>query len=287
VRQSQHKRAANGAPGEAKVDRVIFESSADLKLATALLVGFRCMSDYARRNLGDSVFLAPYGRVRQLESTSTGTQVSISYAPRYRSLPHMRIATAPKDKTGARRRELSQLLRAFAPSTFSLVEMAVDFPLGTIDSGFVRRHGKFEKARMRRNTRFPHAVWLGAPRSARFLRCYPKANINRFRLEVQFNRYFLQRHRIVRPGDFKRLADIFGKSVGFFEVNWPDLRRYAQRHLRHPREMISMARDRRNNLLETLTFLRSVIPNANRFLVPMAINKQIQEAMAKFKADWR
>jgi len=51
--------------------------------------------------------------------------------------------------------------------------------------------------------------------------------------------------------------------------------------------MIGMARERRNNLLETLTFLRSVIPNANRFLVPMAINKQIQEAMAKFKADWR
>ena len=267
--RSQHKPSANEAPSEAKVDRVVCESGADLKLAAPRLVGFRCVNDYALRNISDSLFLAPYGRVRQLESTSTGTRVFISYAPRYRSLPLIRIATVPTDEKGARRRELSRLIGAFAPSHLSVVEMAVDFPLGTVDSKFVRRHVKFAKSQMRRNSRYPHAVWLGAPRSARFLRCYPKAVIDRFRLEVQFNRSFLQQHQVVRLGDFKRLADVFGKNVGFFEVNWSELRRYAQRHLRHPGEMIRMARERQNNLVEMLKILRSVIPNANRFLLPM------------------
>lgn len=284
---SQKESAANGAHCEAKVDRVVCESGADLKLAAPRLVGFRCMNDYALRNLSDSVFQAPYGRVRQLQNTSTGTRVSISYSPRFLSQPLIRIATAPEDKAGARRRELSQLLRAFAPTTLSVVEMVVDFPLGTVDAKFVRRHVKFGKSRMRRNSRYPHAVWLGAPRSARFLRCYPKPAIGRFRLEVQFNRYFLQRHQIVRPGDFKRLANVFGKNVGFFEVNWTELRRYAHRHLRHPGEMIRMARERRNNLVEMLKFLRSVIPNANRFLVPLPINKNIKKALDRFQRKWK
>jgi len=36
--------------------------------------------------------------------------------------------------------------------------MVVDFPLGSVDAEFVRAHVKFAKARMRLNSRFPHAV---------------------------------------------------------------------------------------------------------------------------------
>ena len=152
---------------------------------------------------------------------------------------------------------------------------------------FVRRHVKYRKCRMRRNWRYPKAAWLGAPASATFLRCYPKKEVGGFRVESQFNRAFLKKHRIKTPRDFVRLAAFLKKDVGFFDVDWPKVTRYARRHLRHPDELLRMARDRRRSLNELLRFLRAVIPNANRFLVPMKINGDISKALERWCEEWR
>lgn len=267
-----------------RTDRVVFTSSADLKAAVGRL-SYRTVSDYALRNM--DVPYGAYGRALNLVNDSTKTRVVVSYRPRFRGLSLMRIATIPEDRPGLRRRELARVLRAFAPYQLVIVEMAIDFSRGAMNAEFVRRHLKYRKCRMRRNWQYPKSAWLGAPASATFVRCYPKKEVGGFRVEAQFNRAFLKKHRIKTPRDFLRLPGFLAKDVGFFEVNWPDLRRYAHRHLRHPGEMIRMARERRKNLVEMLKFLRSVIPNANRFLVPLPINKNIRKALDRFQRKWR
>jgi len=268
-------------------DRVVFTSDADLKAALRKLSDFRTVSDYALLNLDLGPYQGPYGRVRNLVNDSTKTRITVSYKPRYRRLSLIRVAVVPNDLPGLRRRELAHILQAFAPHQLAIVEMAIDVPrIRNLNAEVVRRHLKFGKARMRRNWRFPKAVWLGAPASAKFLRCYPKPEVRGFRVEAQFNRAFLKKHRIKTPHDFLRLPALLAKDVGFFDVDWPKLSRYAKRHFRHPSEFLRMARDRRRSLNGLLSFLRGVIPNANRFLVPMKINDEISKALEQWREQW-
>jgi hypothetical protein len=156
-----------------------------------------------------------------------------------------------------------------------------------MNAGFVRRHGKFGKSKLRPNRRYLQAVWFGVPGSAKFVRGYPKPQIGGFRLEQQLNRDFLDRHGIKTPEDFARLPEILIRQIGFFRVNWTELSRYMRRHLRHPQALLSMARRRSGILIELLTFLRSIsIANPDRFLLPMAINGRISEALKQWAEQW-
>ena len=110
-----------------RLDRVVFTSGTDLKAAVGRLSGCRTVSDYALQNLDAGPYRGPYGRVRHLVNDSTKTRVVVSYRPRYRWLPWMRVAVVPDDLSGLRRRELTRILQAFATYQLSTVEMAIDF----------------------------------------------------------------------------------------------------------------------------------------------------------------
>jgi hypothetical protein len=156
-----------------------------------------------------------------------------------------------------------------------------------VNAGFVKRHGKCGKCRLRRNKRFPHAVWFGATGSARFFRAYPKPEIQGFRLEHQANRAFLEQYGIETPADYPRLAEVLIQQIGFYRMNWTELSRFVRRHLRHPDAILRMARRRAGILIELLTFLRSIsIANPDRFLLPMAINGRISEALKQWAEQW-
>jgi hypothetical protein len=269
-----------------RTDRVVVTSDADLKNAVETLSDFRTVSDYVLLNLDGGPYRGPYGRVRRLVNDTTKTWLIISYKPRFRQLPLMRVAVVPADVPGLWRSELARILRAFAPHGLAIVEVAIDFPRSRkLNAGFIRRHVKFGKSRMRRNSKYPKAVWLGAPASATFLRCYPKPQVGGFRVETQFNSAYLKKHGIEAPRDFLRLSPLLAKNLGFFDLDWPKLSRYARRHLRHPDELLQMARDRRQSLNTMLKFLRAVIPNVNRFLVPMKINGEISQALQEWRKD--
>ena len=156
-----------------------------------------------------------------------------------------------------------------------------------MNAGYVRRHGKFQKSRLRRNRRFPLAVWFGAPGSAKFVRGYPKPQIGGFRLEHQLNRGFLERHGIKTPEDFARFPEILISQIGFYRVNWTDLSRFMRRHLRHPEALLRMALRRSGVLTELLTFLRCIsIANPDRFLLPLPINEVIYDALRAWGEQW-
>ena len=157
-----------------------------------------------------------------------------------------------------------------------------------MNAGFVKRHGKFGKCRLRRNKRFPRAIWFGTTGSARFFRAYPKPEIHGFRLEHQANRVFLDRYKIRMPSDFVRLPDILISQVGFYRVDWNALARYIRRNLRHPDAILRMARRRGGILIELLKFLRCIsIANPERFLRPLPINAAVYAALRKWAGVWR
>ena len=114
-----------------KIDRVVFGSRADLMIALQRLPDFSTTHDHALSNLDMGRFTQPYGRVRTLVNTGTGTELYISYRPRFRNRDFIKVAVCPIDRTGVSRKELARALNAFAPFRLLKVEFACDFARGS------------------------------------------------------------------------------------------------------------------------------------------------------------
>jgi len=102
------------------------------------------------------------------------------------------------------------------------------------------------------------------------------------------NRQFLEAHGIRTTTDFLRLPKILLHQISFFRMDWTRLSRYAQRKFRHTELILRKAREQEANLCELLKFLRQLgVSNPDRFLVPMAINTQISQALMRWAQKWR
>jgi hypothetical protein len=157
-----------------------------------------------------------------------------------------------------------------------------------MNAKFIRQHLRFGKSRMRRNRRFPKAVWIGAPNSDQFVRAYPKPPVRAFRVEIQLNREAIKRYGLDDLNEWVRLPDVMAKQVRFYRVDWLRLTTAIRRHFpRDPEAVLEKARRLRGNLDELLRFLRRIsVTNPSRFLVPMAINADVAEALARWKSLW-
>jgi hypothetical protein len=275
-----------------RVDRVVFTSGLALPMALDGLSGFTTVRDHALRNIGQSRFGQPYGRVREMIDTVTRTRLFINYNPRFRQLPGLRVTVVPDDASGMQRPELEEILSAFAPYEFPegglrVVEVASDFTRRGMNAAFVRRHVRFGKSRMRPNVRFPKAAWFGVAGSDHFLRCYWKPSVLAFRTEAQFNRGSLIKHGVHTALDIARLPPVLLKQLGFHRIDWDRLSANVRRHPRYADVILRKAREQETCLNQLLRFLRNVgISNPVRFLVPLAINLEIEQAVQKWSQQW-
>jgi hypothetical protein len=157
-----------------------------------------------------------------------------------------------------------------------------------MNAGFVRRHLKCGKLRLRPTFRFRNAAWLGAPGSTWFVRSYWKRSIKSYRVEAQFNRESLVRHGIHNAADFEKCARILWRRMRFYKIDWPRLSAYFKRHARYPSPM--MRRVRRasaRNLGESLRLLRTfAVSNPDRFLVSLAVNEDVGIALEEWRKQW-
>jgi hypothetical protein len=141
---------------------------------------------------------------------------------------------------------------------------------------------------MRRNNRYPDAVWFGATGSSKFLRCYLKPEVGAYRIELQMNCEFLEAHGIRTTTDFLCLPKILVHQINFSRMDWVRLSRYVQRKFRHTEVILRKARERKANLSELLEFLRQVgVSNPDRFLLPMTINGEISRALRRWAKQWQ
>jgi hypothetical protein len=70
-------------------------------------------------------------------------------------------------------------------------------------------------------------------------------------------------------------------------MDWMRLSRYVRRKFRHPEVILRKTREQRANLYELLKFLRQVgVSNPDRFLLTMAINGRISEALKQWAEQW-
>jgi hypothetical protein len=158
-----------------------------------------------------------------------------------------------------------------------------------MNAKFVRQHLRSGKSRMRPNRRFPKAAWFGAPKSAQFLRCYPKPPVRGFRLEVQFNRGAIENNGLDDLDAWSRLPEVVARYVAFYRMDWTRLTAYVRRHFRRdPEAVLQKARGLRGNLDQLLRLLRRVgVSNPAGFLRPMPVNEDIAQALAKWKRQWK
>ena len=167
-----------------------------------------------------------------------------------------------------------------------------------MNATFVRHHLRSGKSRMRPSWRYPKSAWFGAPKSAQFLRAYPKPEVQGFRLELQFNWAAIQKYGLEDLDAWANLREVMVKRVAFYRVDWNRLTVYVRRHFpRHPDAILDKARALHGNLDELLRFLRRAsVSNPSRFLAPLPLNYsyagncplngEISRALSKWRRQW-
>ena len=265
-------------------DRLIFTADGPIASKIPPIKGFRVSSDIRPRAQGQ---IRTYDRVRTLRSTTDATLVSIQYNPILRWLKPCRVTVIGDDATGILLADLQNILAHCSRHRLSTVELALDFsPETKVDETFVRRHGRFGKARRKNDRTLPGLLRFGSRTSPKFVRCYEKRVLGRYRVELEVHSPLLRRLQI----DKIRHLDDFALSllpdhIVFLAVCWSKLEAYLRRKFgRRGPEILEDARGHaRTSLRRVLRFLlEQHIPNPHRFLRQLAINDEIERALKQW-----
>jgi hypothetical protein len=108
-----------------------------------------------------------------------------------------------------------------------------------------------------------------------------------YRIELELHSQLLRRKHIASLEDFDGLqVAIYPQHFQFVDVDWDRLRRHLGGK-RHGRALIAGAQQRAASLSRLRRYLRRHgIKNFHRFLVPLAINKRIDRAFAKWLREF-
>ena len=128
-------------------------------------------------------------------------------------------------------------------------------------------------------------LYYGGRKSDKFVRCYEKDGLTVFRVELELHSGLLRHHSVLTLADFRFLADlIYPKHLLFVEVDWRRLEKYlAKRFGSYGSQILAGAREREVSLQRVRNYLTSCgVENVHRFLVPLAMNKEVAAALNKF-----
>jgi len=266
---------------EVRLDRVGINAGATDRQSIRSLPGFRCVRSHFLRT-------GAYQRVLELNNAETGTTILFydrAMVPWVAKAKFMLIAN---DKTGLQPAELLAIFELVPDSRLFLVELAFDFDrkLG-VTLAFVLAHALFGKSRFR--ARKPGILWFGTRRSAKLVRAYWKPQIAAFRVELELHSSWLRTHAIRDLFDFSLLPSlIVPRHILFCRVNWDKV---SSRLLRvHPNHSLAVRNLfwQRFELHATLSFIRDELafPNARRFLIPLATNRIVANALNVWAQKW-
>jgi hypothetical protein len=279
-----------------RLDRLIAVAWAKPYWKLQRIPGYSVVKDNRVRPQGP---VATYERVRELRSETSGTRVFWQYRPRPGWLGAWRITFAGDDLNGIAPREALSIRKRCRFAWLVLVELALDFdPSSGIDRAFVRQHAVFGKSRRRTDRGGPQQLRYGTRKSGKLIRCYWKEEVQAFRVELELHSRLLNKGRKKRARErvYELFSDltgvpslVFPKHLRFVRVNWRSL----NRHLRDrfgPRSeaILETARSKaRFSLCAVSRFLRdSGVNNVHRFLIPIRLNKKIDQALTKWALDF-
>jgi hypothetical protein len=130
-------------------------------------------------------------------------------------------------------------------------------------------------------------VHYGSRKSAKFVRSYWKAELGVFRVELELHSSLLRKHCIEELNDLAAIGEaIYPKHIRFVDFDWRRLERHlgVKTDLRG-KQVFAEARRQSDSMGRVASYLRGCgTVNIHRFLVPLPINGQIEEALKDWKS---
>ena len=235
--------------------------------------------------------IATYDRVRKFKSTRNSCEVSIQYKRKVPWVPWCQIKMTADDRTGLSLEEIKSVLADCPDHKISLVELAFDFhPDTLVNEDFVRCQARFGKAKLNRRLSRPDYLVYGGRGCPKLVRCYPKREINRYRVELELHSAILRKKRIDNIVDLARVARVvYPAHIAFKIMKWKKLESHLRRRCGKVRaaELIDQARDCADVSLRKVTrFLSKSVYNVHRFWGSEATNGYVREALKRWVKDF-
>jgi hypothetical protein len=235
-----------------------------------------------------------YREVTRIYGTGSIREIIIESGPNAGWLPKFRITVIPRDETGLLLEDLCLILELIPDFKIVLIEIAFDFPLGSVvDTSFVRRHMLCGKTRLRPGGNALHERW-GSARSSKVVRSYAKFEASSFRIEFQLNARFLRKHGINHASDFPKLATILSSQhIYFASLDDNKLREHLRRSaLPHKTKtaILKSVAETRKSLWSTLRLLRRKwhFANVRRLLTAHPeMNRIVLSALNQWATQWQ
>lgn len=271
-----------------RLDRLRIRSTEFPKAAVLTIPGLRITRDVFLR--GRQATFKPYARVCELHSNS-GWRMSVEYDRIARWVAFCMITLVADDQKGLQPTDVFSILELLPKTELALVELAFDFEHDSdVTRQFVEQHAIFGKSRLRRNDKYPGSIWYGARRSPKMVRAYWKPSIHSFRVELEMRSRWLRQYGIATPFDFAQLVLLLpGRQIKFVRVDWNKIGTYLRDRGLSWRRIVRQAQNRcrERGLSSAQRYLRRHgVFNVYRFLVPIATNRRVRQALRKWSKEW-
>ncbi len=234
---------------------------------------------------------ATYARCRHYKSLRDDTKIYWQYRRQKGWLEPWKITIVADDKTGLAYEDFDRVTRRCRLYHFLTVELAIDFsPSMGISRGFIPQHATFGKSRPRAKHSLDRVLYRGRRRSNKLVRCYAKDELNVFRVELELHSRLLRHHSISALADLQRLPGvIYPKHLLLVGFDWERLEHYlAKRFGMQASRVLAGARKREASVRRTRRYLaRQGVVNIHRFLVPLAINDAVVDALDRWARTFR
>jgi hypothetical protein len=227
-----------------------------------------------------------YALRTELVNECTGTRLFIQHDPQQPFLAPIKITIVPEDGAGFHYSDLMPIVAVCRDYRLVTLEMAFDcHPDARIDHEYVRRHARFGKSRGRDDRGGPDQLRYGARHSGKLVRCYQKAKLGAYRVELELHSQLLRQHGIRRIENLDKAQFVFPGHIRFVTPSWKRLFRFLNRKFGAQRAeaILSAAKRHAPSLPCLCAYLRSKgICNVHRFFDDTRINREVNRALQEW-----
>ena len=245
--------------------------------------GFRITGDkFVRTNAK----ITTYRRVRSLVNPNTGTKLFIQYQRAHGFLKPVRVTVVGADATGIPWPDLKTIGDAYRDMLIRTLELAFDFaPASGVDLEYVRKHALFGKSQPANTGKYPDSLRFGARQANKLVRCYPKPEVDAFRVELELH---LGWPGLPETDCHLHETGLVAKDFRFVYVRWRALDAHLVQDGEHGKRIAAKARRRYRSIHELLRYLRSVgVKNAHRFVRTSKKDAEIRQAFEVWRNSVR
>jgi hypothetical protein len=167
----------------------------------------------------------PYGRLQWWRDTRSGMMLLLESEPTKHFIRWpFRITFIADDATGLLPAQLFRVLEVIPGLRLLMVEIAFDFA-GELTRREILQRVLFGKSRP---TKSDKQVLRWGNRHSKLAKVYWKPEIGSWRFELELHSNFLNKHQIVDPYDFPRLAEILKSHISFQTINLQKLTKWLR-----------------------------------------------------------